>query len=189
MDCSPPGSSLHGILQARKLEWVAMPSSNLNKPLLKPQWYRVQKSSQKTHTWNVTPNSWVQRSLPDLTLCICSSVHMAYHDLVSLVGISLSSESHSSKLTKPKDGHLGGSDLQLFVQEHRWQPEPGTDMWYMCGGGQSYRTEPFTGGLRHGLQEGGVRAELNPRTSSCFPWIGDHKWWALSEEGKSPGKS
>ena len=27
MDCSPPGSSTHGILQARTLEWVAMPSS------------------------------------------------------------------------------------------------------------------------------------------------------------------
>ena len=27
MDCSPLGSSLHGILQARILEWVAMPSS------------------------------------------------------------------------------------------------------------------------------------------------------------------
>ena len=27
MDCSPPGSSLHGVLQARRLEWVAMPSS------------------------------------------------------------------------------------------------------------------------------------------------------------------
>ena len=26
-DCSPPGSSAHGIIQARKLEWVAMPSS------------------------------------------------------------------------------------------------------------------------------------------------------------------
>ena len=25
MDCSPPGSSAHGILQARILEWVAMP--------------------------------------------------------------------------------------------------------------------------------------------------------------------
>ena len=25
--CSPPGSSVHGILQARILEWVAMPSS------------------------------------------------------------------------------------------------------------------------------------------------------------------
>ena len=27
MDCSPPGSSVHGILQARILEWVPMPSS------------------------------------------------------------------------------------------------------------------------------------------------------------------
>ena len=27
MDCSPPGSSIHGILQARILEWVTMPSS------------------------------------------------------------------------------------------------------------------------------------------------------------------
>ena len=27
MDCSPPGSSVHGILQARILEWVVMPSS------------------------------------------------------------------------------------------------------------------------------------------------------------------
>ena len=25
-DCSPPGSSAHGILQARILEWVAFPS-------------------------------------------------------------------------------------------------------------------------------------------------------------------
>ena len=27
MDCSLPGSSVHGILQARILEWIAMPSS------------------------------------------------------------------------------------------------------------------------------------------------------------------
>ena len=26
MDCNPPGSSVHGILQARILEWVAMPT-------------------------------------------------------------------------------------------------------------------------------------------------------------------
>ena len=27
MDCNPPGSSVHGILQARILEWVAIPFS------------------------------------------------------------------------------------------------------------------------------------------------------------------
>ena len=32
MDCSPPGSSAHGILQARILEWVAMPSSRGSSP-------------------------------------------------------------------------------------------------------------------------------------------------------------
>ena len=32
MDCSPPGSSVHGILQARTLEWVAMPSSRGSSP-------------------------------------------------------------------------------------------------------------------------------------------------------------
>ena len=26
LDCSPPGSSVHGVLQARTLEWLAMPS-------------------------------------------------------------------------------------------------------------------------------------------------------------------
>ena len=29
MNCSPPGSSVHGILQARTLEWVAMPFSRV----------------------------------------------------------------------------------------------------------------------------------------------------------------
>ena len=33
MDCSPPGSSVHMIVQARVLEWVAMPSSRGSSPL------------------------------------------------------------------------------------------------------------------------------------------------------------
>ena len=32
MDCSPPGSSVHGILQARVLEWVATSSSRGSSP-------------------------------------------------------------------------------------------------------------------------------------------------------------
>ena len=32
MDCNLPGSSVHGILQARMLEWVAMPSSRGDLP-------------------------------------------------------------------------------------------------------------------------------------------------------------
>ena len=33
VDCSPPSSSVHGILQARILEWVAMPFSRGSSPL------------------------------------------------------------------------------------------------------------------------------------------------------------
>ena len=37
MDCSTPGSSVHGILQAGILEWVAVPSpGNLPNPGIKP---------------------------------------------------------------------------------------------------------------------------------------------------------
>ena len=37
MDCSLPGSSVHGILQARILEWVAMPlPGDLPNPRIKP---------------------------------------------------------------------------------------------------------------------------------------------------------
>ena len=31
MDCSPPGSSIHGIFQARVLEWGAIAFSEMNK--------------------------------------------------------------------------------------------------------------------------------------------------------------
>ena len=38
MNCSPPGSSVHGILQARILEWVAMPSSRGSSQLRDQTW-------------------------------------------------------------------------------------------------------------------------------------------------------
>ena len=38
MDCSPPGSSVHGILQARILEWVAIPFSRVSSwPKVEPR--------------------------------------------------------------------------------------------------------------------------------------------------------
>ena len=38
MDCSPPGTSVHGILQARILEWVAIPfSRELPNPGIEPR--------------------------------------------------------------------------------------------------------------------------------------------------------
>jgi len=37
MDCSPTGSSVHGILQARMVEWVAIPFS---RGIGLPWWFR-----------------------------------------------------------------------------------------------------------------------------------------------------
>ena len=46
MDCSLPGSSVHGILQARILEWVAMPSSRgLPNPVMEPRSPALQEDS------------------------------------------------------------------------------------------------------------------------------------------------
>ena len=32
MDCSPPGSSVHGMLKAKTLQWVSMPLSKVSTP-------------------------------------------------------------------------------------------------------------------------------------------------------------
>ena len=46
MDCSPPSSSVHGILQARILEWVAIPFSRGSPyPEIKPGCPKVQADS------------------------------------------------------------------------------------------------------------------------------------------------
>ena len=38
MDCSPPGSSIHGIIQASILEWVAIPFSRISSQLRDQTW-------------------------------------------------------------------------------------------------------------------------------------------------------
>ena len=45
MDCRPPGFSVHGILQARILEWVAMPPGDLSNPRIKPRSFTLQMDS------------------------------------------------------------------------------------------------------------------------------------------------
>ena len=55
-DCSPPGSSVHGILQARTLEWVAMPSSRGS------SWPRNQ--TRVSCTADIFFTSWATREAP-----------------------------------------------------------------------------------------------------------------------------
>ena len=45
MDCSPPGSSVHGILQARILEWIAKILQGSSQPGIKPRSSALQADS------------------------------------------------------------------------------------------------------------------------------------------------
>ena len=52
MDRSMPGSSVHGILQARILEWVAIPfSRDLPNPAIKPRSPALQVDSSQSECW------------------------------------------------------------------------------------------------------------------------------------------
>ena len=66
MDCSPPGSSVHGTSQARTLEWVAMSSSRgsfLPAPGIKPASPSFAGGFFTTEPWGNT-GSWMQICLP-----------------------------------------------------------------------------------------------------------------------------
>ena len=60
MECSPPGSSVHGILQARILEWVAVPSStDLPNPRIEPRSPTLQADSLLSEPLRKPKNSGV----------------------------------------------------------------------------------------------------------------------------------
>ena len=63
MDCSPPGSAVPGIIQARTLEWVAIPFSNARKWKLKVKSLgRVQLSATPwTAAYQAPPSMGVSR--------------------------------------------------------------------------------------------------------------------------------
>ena len=105
MDHSPPGSSVHGILQARILEWVAVPSSRGLNPRL----------SCLLH-WQAGSLSWAPPGKP-LTLCYLHPVSGAY-----LIALSLQTTSCSFSLfTYQKEG-AGPQDGQTQLLGYWCQP-------------------------------------------------------------------
>ena len=81
MDCSPPGSSVHGILQARILEWVAMPSSR--------------GSSQPRDQTCVSYVSCIGRQV------LYPSCHLGHHVLCAVLSHSVMSDSLRSRGLQP----------------------------------------------------------------------------------------
>ena len=72
MDCSPPGSFIHGILQARILEWVAMPSSKGS------SWPRDRTCLLGFLHWQVGSLLLVPPGKPTcvLYICVCMCIHI-----------------------------------------------------------------------------------------------------------------
>ena len=62
MDCSLAGSSVHGLLQVRILEWVAVPFSRRSSPPRdRTQISRTAGRFFTTEKWEGDPNDWSQR--------------------------------------------------------------------------------------------------------------------------------
>ena len=64
MDCSPPGSSAHGVFQARALEWAPVPSPSLMLTTAKSPWQtmlpwanHLTSEPPFSHLWNGTKTS------------------------------------------------------------------------------------------------------------------------------------
>ena len=69
MDCSPPGSSVHGISQARRLDWVAISfSRDLPHPGFKPM----------SPVWQVDSSPRSHQLSPFLPMCVCVFVCVCY---------------------------------------------------------------------------------------------------------------
>ena len=105
MDCSPPGSSVHGILQARILEWVAIPFSRGSSWLRDWTWVsciaatrETQYSNMKNNNNNKKTKSYCLDSslfLPPLLyyVWLVSYSFCIYHWNILLKGLSLFSQS------------------------------------------------------------------------------------------------
>ena len=96
MDCSPPGSSVHGILQARILEWVAAPSSR-------------GASQPRDWTWVWCLLHWpADPLLPALLGKPCIFIYLPVLGLCCYEGFPLVSESRGHFLAAVCSLHYGG---------------------------------------------------------------------------------
>ena len=84
MDCSPPGSSVHGILQARILEWVAIPFSRVSSP--PGDWTQVSCTAGSFCTVWATgkPMSLIEYLVINFAIFILVVVHVTGHVFLTL---------------------------------------------------------------------------------------------------------
>ena len=99
MDCSLPGSSVHGILQARLLEWVAMPFSKGS------SWPRDQTMS----LWS-----------PTLAGGLFTTERLHFHFSLSCTGEGNGNPVQYSCLENPRDGGAWWAAVYGVAQSWTW---------------------------------------------------------------------
>ena len=110
MDCSLPGSSVHGILQARILEWVAMPSSRgSSQPRDRTQAFHMQAFHILYHlSHQGSPNYSLLSWKPGLILLWLLLISIQTHWLLSYVPLTLIISLFSSFLSRLVETHTLG---------------------------------------------------------------------------------
>ena len=110
MDCSLPGSSVHGIFLARVLEWIAMPSSK-----------RSFQSKDRTHVFCIS--FIVGRFFTAepsgnhiMHMCVCVYVYIYIHTLYIYAAATARSPQSCPTLCDPIDGSPPGSPIPGTLQ-------------------------------------------------------------------------
>ena len=127
MDCGPPGSSVHGILHARILEWVAMPSSRGSNPRIKPTSLTPPALASRFFTTSTVWEACIYSVCVCVCVCLCVCVYLitqSYPTLCDPMDCSPSASSvHGDSLGK-KTG-VGCHDLlQGIFPIQRSNPGP-----------------------------------------------------------------
>ena len=126
LDCSPPGSSVHGVLQARILVWVAMPSSRgSSRPMdqiVSPSAAVLQADSLPLSHW-VSPmlrtNTFTFQKLPaQYELLILGWVPCGYPSYLGFPGGSDGKESAGNM------GNRYDPLVRKIPWRRAWQPTP-----------------------------------------------------------------
>ena len=137
MDCSLPGSSVHGISQARILEWIAISFSRGS------SWPGIEPSSLAWRADFLPLSTWKAVSILDLSFYRCCSLQYGYttvhsftagwtYELFPVCGISLRTEDFTSLVQTPRRWIDGGYMVSAYLI-YLWEMEYFLPYWSWWG--------------------------------------------------------
>ena len=153
MDCSPPGSSVHGILQARILEWVTIPFSR--------------GSSQ--------PRDWTQVSFIADNFCshLTEPTVWATSNELQIYNVNTDYISNNREFT----GGKSGREMHSFVHTPSFIHFPGS---HRLNYSVSNYFDKYWVGWPCGLQSSDKwNTEISPHRAQSIVGV-SHKWWLCS---------